>query len=291
MAVSLEQLHAFVATVEQGGVAQAARHIGKHVSTLREQVNNLEIDTGLTLFVRHPRSLEVTEHGEQLYNFAKSMLSEASHFDAKVDSLLQGIPERLTIAIDTSLVESALDNQISALLQAYPYLSLKVLNGDTLQIRGWILSGKADIGIMLSTINVPTEITHANAYSFEVIRVVPASWELPNPAQPRDLRDKLQLSYSFLQDIGMRDADVISHRFMLCNNATQLLSLVKAGVGWAHLPKFVCEDALAGGEVVINQAPNESFSNWNAELVWKKEKAINPAMQMFIEAVQALPSH
>ena len=64
MALSLEQLHAFVATVDCGGVAQAARHIGKHVSTLREQVNNLEIDTGLTLFVRHPRSLEVTEHGE-----------------------------------------------------------------------------------------------------------------------------------------------------------------------------------------------------------------------------------
>ena len=291
MALSLEQLHAFVATVDCGGVAQAARHIGKHVSTLREQVNNLEIDTGLTLFVRHPRSLEVTEHGEQLYNFAKSMLSEANHFDAKVESLLQGIPENLTIAIDTSLIDPALDQVISTVLKTYPYLNLKVLNGDTLQVRGWILSGKADIGIMLSTIHMPAEITHANAYSFEVVRIVPASWDIANPAQQMDLREKLQLSYSFLQDIGMRDADVIGHRYMLCNSAIQLMNLVKAGVGWAHLPKFVCEQALEQGEVVINQGTNELFSNWNAELVWQKEKALNPAMQMFIDAVQTLPGH
>ncbi|RKF20337.1 LysR family transcriptional regulator [Alginatibacterium sediminis] len=290
MTVSLDQLHAFVATVENGGLAQAARRVGKHVSTLREQVNNLEIDTGLCLFVRHPRSLELTANGEQLYSFAKSMLSEANHFDAKVESLLQGIPDKLTIAIDTSLIDPALDQLISQLLKDYPYLSLKVLNGDTLQIRGWVLAGKADIGLMLSTIHMPTEIMLSNAYSFEVVRVVPASWQLSSPAQPRELRERLQLSYSFLQDIGMRDADVMGHRYMLCNNAMQLLNLVKAGVGWAHLPRFICDEALASGDVLVNQQTDEQFSNWNAELVWQKERAVNPAMQSLIQAVQLLPN-
>ncbi len=291
MATSLEQLHAFVATVENGGVAQASRVIGKHVSTVREQVNNLEIDTGLTLFLRHPKSLEITEHGEHLYSYAKAMLSEAALFDAKVDSLLKGVPSNLTIAIDTSLMEPDLDNLVAKLLTNYPYLNLKVLNGDTLQVQQWILSGNADIGLMLSTVTIPIELINSNAYSFEVVRVVPANWDLPNPAQHSDLRDKLQLSYSFLQEIGMRDADVMSHRALLCNNANQLLNLVKSGVGWAHLPKFICQDAIARKDVVINQTSSEKFSNWNADLVWLKEKAVNPAIGMFIKAVQALPDH
>lgn len=39
MAASLDQLRAFVAIVENKGMAQAARHLGKHVSTVREQLN------------------------------------------------------------------------------------------------------------------------------------------------------------------------------------------------------------------------------------------------------------
>lgn len=167
MAVSLEQLHAFVAVVEQGGVAQAARSIGKHVSTLREQINTLEIDTGLTLFTRLPRSLQVTEQGLQLYTYAQAMLKESSLFDAKVDSLLQGVPDKLTIAIDMSLVEPALDELLAELLLAFPFLSLKVLNGDTLQVKGWVLSGKADIGLLFSTLSTGADLMTSNGYSLK----------------------------------------------------------------------------------------------------------------------------
>ncbi|WP_261858704.1 LysR family transcriptional regulator [Photobacterium sanguinicancri] len=291
MAVSLDQLQAFVATVEQKSMAQAARHIGKHVSTLREQINNLEIDTGLTLFIRHPKSLEVTHEGKQLYNFALSMLKESAHFDAKVDSLLQGIPDKLTIAIDASLIEPALDLLIAEILKQYPYLTLKVLNGDTLQVRGWVLSGQADIGLMFSTINMPTEMIVSKGYNFEVIRVVPPQWALPPHASHRDFLDQLQLTFTFLHDIGMRNADVLSHRYMFCNNATQLLNLIKAGVGWGHLPKFVCEEALLTGDVIQNQEKDDIYPNWHADLTWLKEKAMNPAMQMFIDGVRAFPVH
>ncbi|MGR5150653.1 LysR family transcriptional regulator [Photobacterium swingsii] len=291
MAISLDQLQAFVATVEQKSMAQAARHIGKHVSTLREQINNLEIDTGLTLFTRHAKSIEVTHEGKQLYTFALSMLRESAHFDAKVDSLLQGIPDKLTLAIDTSLVEPALDNLMADILKAYPYITLKVLNGDTLQVRGWVLSGQADIGLMFSTINMPAEMVVSKGYNFEVIRVVPPQWSLIPHASQRDLADKLQLTFTFLHDIGMRDADVLSHRYMLCNNAPQLLNLIKAGVGWGHLPKFVCEEALAKGDVIQNQEQGDTYANWHADLTWLKEKAMNPAMQMFIDGVRALPVH
>lgn len=288
MAISLEQLQAFVATVEQKSMAQAARHIGKHVSTLREQVNNLEIDTGLTLFERHARSIEVTEDGQQLYGYALSMLTESVHFEAKVDSLLQGIPEKLTVAIDSSLVDVALDQLIADLVVKYPYMTLKVLNGDTLQVRGWVLSGQADIGLMMSTLNLPVELEVRKGYTFEVIRVVPSQWDLPKEATSRDLQDKMQLTFSFLNDIGMRDADVISHRFMLSNNGFQILNLIKSGVGWGHLPRFICHQALEEGSVINNQGRDEDYAPWSSNLIWLKQRPENRAMSHFINGVRQI---
>ncbi|QBF82855.1 LysR family transcriptional regulator [Shewanella maritima] len=290
MSASLDQLRAFVATVDNKGMAQAARHLGKHVSTVREQLNNLEIDTGLELFIRHARSMEVTPQGEQLYKSAVAMLKEAALFDANVDSILQGVPDKLTIAIDSSLMESEIDNMIARITKAYPHMSLKLLTSDTMQIQSWILSGIADIGLMFNTLRLHDELKSEKAYSFGVQHIVPASWDLPAELDSDFLNDKLQISLSFLSDIGMRSADVTSHRFMLCNNAMQTLNLIKAGVGWASLPGFICQQALNEKQVQLYQATQESVSDWNTNIVWLKQKVLNPAMKMFIEEIHTLPT-
>ncbi|USD67375.1 LysR family transcriptional regulator [Vibrio sp. SCSIO 43136] len=289
MPASLEQLRAFVATVDNKGMAQAARHIGKHVSTVREQLNNLEIDTGLELFIRHPRSLEVTPEGEQLYKSAVAMLKEAALFDANVDSILQGVPDKLTIAIDSSLMEGKLDTIIAHLANAYPHMSLKLVTSDTMQIQSWIISGIVDIGLIFNTLRIHDELTTKKAYSFGVQQVVPTSWELPEQVNSDRLNDKLQISLSFLSDIGMRSADVTSHRFMLCNNAIQTLNLIKAGVGWASLPGFICQKAIEDKQVRLYQSVEDSVSEWTTNIVWQKQKVPNPAMKMFIDEVQRLP--
>ena len=49
MSFSLEQVLAYKTVVDAGGIKQAARVLGKHASTLREQVTNFELDTGLEL--------------------------------------------------------------------------------------------------------------------------------------------------------------------------------------------------------------------------------------------------
>ncbi|MDO6684460.1 MULTISPECIES: LysR family transcriptional regulator [unclassified Agarivorans] len=289
MAASLEQLQAFVATVESKGFAQAARQLGKHVSTIREQVNNLEIDTGLELFIRQPRSLATTAKGEQLYTFALAMLKESAHFDAKVDSLLQGIPDELTIAIDHALMGVELDNTIAKIVQAYPYLNLKVLNGDTMQVTHWLQQKQADVGVLFSTLQEIDTLAIRRAFSFGVNRIAPKQWQLPlDTMNDQALMDKLQLSLAFLDEIGLRDADVMSHRYMLCNSAVQLLNLVKAGVGWGHLPSYVCKEALERNEVVLYQEDEQPISEWYADVIWAKQSVIHPAMKLFIDEVKQI---
>lgn len=56
MSLSLEQLQAFVATVETGSFSAAARYLGKAQSAISTAVSNLEIDLDNSLFVRRTLS-------------------------------------------------------------------------------------------------------------------------------------------------------------------------------------------------------------------------------------------
>ncbi len=289
MALSLEQLQAFVGIVEQGGIKQAGRSLGKHASTLREQLSNLEIDTGLDLFIRHARSLELTAEGQELYDYAKAILRETEHFQTKVESLAQGEPTQLTVAIDTALREPNLTRILAELLDNYPNLQLKVLNGDTLQVRSWLLSEQADLGLMFGTFRNPHELMVSRAYSFEVIRVAPCQWADQQVTDMGQLRGQRQISFSFFEALDSKSADILSHRVLYANNAYQILEMVKAGMGFAHLPRFFCQRAVANGEVMELGIENEKNSYWYTNLVWQASKPLNAAMQQFIDAVIALP--
>lgn len=63
MAVSLDQLQAFVAAAEAGSFSGAARALRKAQSAVSTQVANLEADLGLELFNRAGRNPVLTPAG------------------------------------------------------------------------------------------------------------------------------------------------------------------------------------------------------------------------------------
>ena len=72
---SIEQLQAFVATVEAGSFSAAARGLSKAQSVISQHIINLEIDCNATLFERTGRYPQLTEAGKQLLPQAKAVLN------------------------------------------------------------------------------------------------------------------------------------------------------------------------------------------------------------------------
>lgn len=52
MKISFEQLQAFICVAESGSFSAAARLLRKDRATLHQQIGNLEIDWGMSLFNR-----------------------------------------------------------------------------------------------------------------------------------------------------------------------------------------------------------------------------------------------
>ena len=61
-----DQLKAFHATVRQGSITRAARHLGVSQPTIAAQIRQVEQVYGVELFYRSGRKLEITETGIEL---------------------------------------------------------------------------------------------------------------------------------------------------------------------------------------------------------------------------------
>ncbi|GAL18359.1 hypothetical protein JCM19235_6912 [Vibrio maritimus] len=81
MAMTIEQLNAFVETVECGSFKQASARLGKHTSTVSGLIANLEAELGMELFVRKPRSLEITPKAQKFIDM-HSLCYESATYSA-----------------------------------------------------------------------------------------------------------------------------------------------------------------------------------------------------------------
>ena len=79
MNFSLEQLQAFVVTVETGSFSGAARRLGKSQSSISAAIANLEVDLGNKLFSRDSRKPKLTAEGLRLLDEAYLILERCEH--------------------------------------------------------------------------------------------------------------------------------------------------------------------------------------------------------------------
>ncbi|WP_198160439.1 LysR family transcriptional regulator [Photobacterium jeanii] len=288
----MEQLEAFVETVERGSFKQASYRLGKHTTTISGLVANLEAEMGLDLFVRKPRSLEITQYGKEIYQYAKSVIRENEHLAIKANSLLQGVPTKLSIAVDLCLTDDRWFKILSSIMTKYPTLELQVLNGDPMQVRSWVLTSQADIGFSLNTFHRHHELSVADGYRFRVISVASPSLGLKNKVvSAEELRGELQVGALFMKQLGQEETHNFSNRMLYSNNMQSTLALIKSSPTWGLLPEFLCYSALKNGDVEqFFLSPTETTrpNQWSTEVIWALGKPMNAAMELFLSEVTAL---
>ena len=75
MSVSIKQLKAFVAVVEENSFSLAAERLNATQSGMSMLVQNLELSIGKKLINRVPGKMVLTESGKNFYKYALEILS------------------------------------------------------------------------------------------------------------------------------------------------------------------------------------------------------------------------
>lgn len=155
--VSVTQLRAFHFVAAAGGYSQAARDMSVSQSTLSGQVRQLEAASGVALFERKPRGVELTADGEALYGITGRLFGALGEAARLLKRPTSG-GGRLRIAADGVVHCLPI---LRALKRRRPKLafSLVVQNSDS--VIEQVLEHRADIGI---TAQMPKdERLHAHA--------------------------------------------------------------------------------------------------------------------------------
>lgn len=126
----LDQVTAFLAVVDQGGFAAAARRVGRDASVLSKRVSALEDRLGIRLLERSTRSIALTEAGRRFASRMKAVLQamEEAEEDARTQS---GAPRgTLRLALPNSFGRMRIAPLLPDFLTRFPQVGLDVSYSD-----------------------------------------------------------------------------------------------------------------------------------------------------------------
>ncbi len=145
--MNVTQLRAFVSVVELGSFSEAARHSGISQPAVTMQIKALESDVGATLLDRRYHRVELTQAGEALLPYARTVLAELAHAREDISALSDLTTGRLTIAASTTPGDYVIPRVLGEFLKLYPQVQVEISVQDTADAVAAVVAGRADFGV------------------------------------------------------------------------------------------------------------------------------------------------
>ena len=290
MNFSLEQLQAFVATVETGSFSAAGRRLGKAQSSVSAAVANLEVDLDNVLFSRHSRYPTLTEEGKRLLAEAYLILERCEHFFGVAKSLSEGVESRLVLAVDDLYPSEWLARLLDEFDNLFPTVELELLLPIMEDVSRLILEKRADLGIMWSQEDLPSAISFHTLGWIPLKMVCAPEHEIANKVVSwEDLKRYRQLIVATRNESKEKSRLRVAADVWWVESQWVIIELVQRNLGWALVPEHIIVDALKDGSLV---SPNLDFDkhSWPVavELIWHKEKPLGKAGTWLKQAVITL---
>tara|TARA_B100000768_G_scaffold40006_1_gene38928 strand:- start:6197 stop:7129 length:933 start_codon:yes stop_codon:yes gene_type:complete len=153
MSVSIKQLKAFVAVVEEKSFSIAAQRLNATQSGMSMLVQNLELSIGKKLIDRVPGKMILTESGKSFYKYSLDILKlmEKALIDAKSDT--KELVGTFNCGLMPTFTRSALPNTLSQFLKEYPKVDIKITEAYSGVLEEMVRSNKLEFAIVPSVKN------------------------------------------------------------------------------------------------------------------------------------------
>ena len=294
MAFTLKQLRYFIAVADSGTVSGAAQALAISQSAVTEAIRELEADLGLTLFVRHPRGLDITQKGHQFLRHAQGILASVS--DARQALAQEGEP--LTGALHvgvTSLVAGyVLSDILARFRRANPQVEVTALEDSGDHLEHLLVGGELDVAVM-----VTSNMRDRMALQAEIIDTSPYQLWLPNGhdlvTRPsvaiEDLADQpmIMLRVDEIEEATARLLSAFGTRPRIAfrtRSVEAVRSLVATGAGVALLPELVYRRWSLEGDRIVSRDVSGRLPVVQVGTVWRKGAPLSRVTREFILAAQ-----
>ena len=253
--MELETLRLFVAVVDSGHIAGAARQLGLSPSLASRRITALEAEVGTPLLLRNTRSLAPTEAGLALLGWARPVVGDWGRLREDMGALQGRVSGLIRIATNDYAAATYMPPILATFSARYPEVSVSV----SIALEpARLLEGACDIAVHAGR-RPDAALIGRRLYEYKRRVVASPAYLAANPAPttPAELSAHRCLTHtvseptawSFLAPGGAILTQPIRSQ-LACDSWTMLRELAIEGAGVARLSDSLVRVALAEGRLV-----------------------------------------
>ncbi len=296
--MTLEQLRIFVAVAERLHVTQAAQALGLTQSAASASIAALEASTGVTLFYRVGRRVELSAEGSVFLAEAREVLRSARHAETVLRELSGLLTGKLAIMGSQTTATYWLPPLYRAFRAAYPGIAIESSIGNTAQVSAAVLAGQVELGFVEGVVAMPA-IRQSPVANDRLVLVVGGEhgWAAERALEAEEFRrlpwvlresgsGTRTATEALLASRGLTVADVEVSLELSSNEAVRVA--VEAGAGASVLSTLVVGTALKAG---VLQAAACALPGRQFTLLRHRERRLSRAAQAFIATLPRWGAH
>jgi DNA-binding transcriptional LysR family regulator len=245
--MELRQLTYFVAVAEELHFGRAAARVHIAQPALSTQIQALERELGVQLFVRTTRRVELTVAGETFYNRSVRILSDIDLSAEVTRSVAGKTVRKIRIGTIYPATIGVLPAFLSKIAGKYPDVQLQIQSGSTSDIIRNLETGQINLGFIRPVEKIGS-LRFFSMASDEYLLAVAKDSRLARLGEIciEDLRDQKIISFS-RQNLSYTERyfaemfaehDLARNIAYSCDDTFALISLVSAGLGIGFAPQW-----------------------------------------------------
>src|SRR6202011_1037806 len=169
--VSLDQLRAFIVSVDEGSFSAGARKLRRAQSAVSELVSNLETQIGVALFDRSGRYPKLTPAGVQLLGDARSVVGDVDLLKARAKGIAGGLEPELSAVVDVLFPIEAIAESAREFRDRFPRTTLRLYVEALGGAFKPVLDGRCSLGVVGSLPIAPDSMTSERLQGVQMIMV------------------------------------------------------------------------------------------------------------------------
>jgi DNA-binding transcriptional LysR family regulator len=251
--ITLDQLRAFVAVVEEGSFSAAARKLRRVQSAISTAMQNLENQLGVPIWDRSTKIAKLTDQGQAVLAAARRVLLEVDGLKRLTAGMAMGLEASVSLCVDALFPVSALVDLCSRFAKEFPKVDLRIDTQVLSAVSARVLGGSATLGV----VSPPGLAPGLERKVLATIEMIPVAGprhplaEHEGAIPTARLADAVQIVLSERIDQGVADQGVLSPRTWRVADLHTKHALLRANLGWGNLPEHLARADVRAGKLVV----------------------------------------
>ena len=280
--MDIKKFKLFADVAETGNFTKSSERLGYTQSGVSHILKSFEDEIGFPLFIRSKQGVTLTKNAEQILPLVRTILSSYESLEQHINEI-NGIESgSITIATFQSISINWLPSIIHKFQEAYPGISIRLMEGGTDDIVSWVESDIADFGF-LSKQRLQS-LDWISLYEDPLMAVVPNDYHQKHDSfiHINEFHHEPFIMTAMGTDYDVHsvlsNSNIVPDVRFTSKDDHAIISMVSNHLGYTILPELIVK----GFENQVKALPLEPSVSRNLGIALKSVDSMSPAVSKFI---------